>query len=63
MVHRWVATIIAIPMLLIILTGIFLQVRKPIDWIQPPTLKGSEKYSPTLPLEQVLTKAKSVPEM
>jgi len=63
MVHRWVATIIAIPMLLIILTGIFLQVRKPIDWIQPPTLKGSEKYSPTLALEQVLTKAKSVPEM
>ncbi len=63
MLHRWVATIISIPMLFIILTGIFLQVRKPIDWIQPPSMKGSEKYSPTIALEQVLTEVKSVPEM
>lgn len=61
--HRWVATIIAIPMVFIILTGIFLQLRKPVDWIQPPSAKGSEKYSPTLALEQVLTQVKTVPQM
>lgn len=61
--HRWVAIIIAIPMIFIILTGIFLQVRKPIDWIQPPTAKGSQKYDPTIALTQVLTQVKTVPEM
>ena len=63
LLHRWVAIIIAFPILFIIITGIFLQVRKPIDWIQPPSMKGSEKYSPTIALEQVLTGVKSVPEM
>lgn len=61
--HRWVAIVIAIPMIFVILTGIFLQVRKPIDWIQPPTAKGSEKYQPTVVLEQVLSNVKAVPEM
>ena len=62
-IHRWIAIIIALPMLLVIVTGIFLQLRKPIDWIQPPTAKGSEKYQPTVALEQVLTEVKAVPQM
>ena len=62
-IHRWLAIAIAIPMLFVILTGIFLQLRKPIDWIQPPSAKGSEKYQPTVALEQVLTEVKGVPEM
>ena len=62
-VHRWLAIIISIPMLLILITGIFLQLRKPIDWIQPPAMKGSQKYQPTIALEQVLTEIKTVPEM
>ena len=62
-IHRWLAIIISIPMILILITGIFLQVRKPIDWIQPPTLKGSQKFEPTIALEQVLTEIKTVPEM
>ena len=61
--HRWIAIAIAIPMIFIIATGIFLQVRKPVDWIQPPTAKGSQKYAPTASLEQILTQVKSVPEM
>lgn len=62
-IHRWLAMAIAIPMLFVILTGIFLQVRKPIDWIQPPTAKGSQKYQPTIALEQILTGVQGVPEM
>lgn len=61
--HRWVAISISIPMIFVILTGIFLQVRKPVDWIQPPTAKGSEKYQPTVALERVLSQVKTVPEM
>ena len=61
--HRWVAMIIAIPMIFVIATGIFLQVRKPIDWIQPPSAKGSEKYQPTVALERVLEQVKTVPQM
>ena len=62
-IHKWVAMIIALPMLLVIVTGIFLQLRKPIDWIQPPTIKGSQKYQPTIALEQVLTEVKAVAPM
>ena len=62
-IHRWVAIIIALPMVFVIITGIFLQLRKPIDWIQPPTLKGSQKYQPTVALEQVLTEVKTVGQM
>lgn len=61
--HRWLAMAIALPMLFVMLTGIFLQLRKPVDWIQPPTLKGSEKYQPTIALEEVLTEIKTIPEM
>ena len=62
-VHRWLAIIITLPMIFILITGIFLQVRKPVDWIQPPAMKGSEKYQPTIALEQVLTEIKTIPEM
>ena len=62
-IHRWVAIIIALPMVFVIITGIFLQLRKPIDWIQPPTLRGSQKYQPTVALEQVLTEVKTVGQM
>lgn len=61
--HRWVAIVIAIPMIFVIVTGIFLQVRKPVDWIQPPTANGSQQYEPTVALERVLSQVKAVPEM
>lgn len=61
--HRWIAIAIAIPMIVIIVTGIFLQVRKPIDWIQPPTAKGSQNYQPTATLEHILLQVQTVPDM
>ena len=63
LVHRWVATVIALPMLIVIITGLLLQVRQPVDWIQPPTAKGSYKYQPTIALEQVLDNVRAVPQM
>ena len=61
--HKWLSIIIGVPIVFIIATGIFLQLRKPVDWIQPPLVKGSAKYDPSVQLEQVLSSVESVPSM
>ncbi len=35
--HRWAALICCVPLLLVILSGLLLQVKKQLPWIQPPT--------------------------
>ncbi|MFT7620750.1 MAG: putative iron-regulated membrane protein [Planctomycetota bacterium] len=40
-VHRWGAILTAIPVLLVVTTGVLLQLKKQSSWIQPPTQKGS----------------------
>lgn len=42
--HRWGAVITAIPLLIVIATGLLLQVKKQVTWVQPPTLKGTIDY-------------------
>ena len=59
--HRWGAIIIALPLLVIIATGIILQLKKEFVWIQPATQKGSSKEL-SIPFDRVLEIAKSVPE-
>jgi uncharacterized iron-regulated membrane protein len=39
--HRWGALLTFVPLLLVIMTGLLLQVKKQAPWVQPPTLKGS----------------------
>lgn len=38
--HRWGASAVTLPLLLVIGTGILLQLGKEADWIQPTTMKG-----------------------
>ena len=57
--HRWGAVIIAAPLFLVIGTGLLLQVKKQVPWIQPTTQKGIAKY-PQISFEQILESAKSV---
>lgn len=59
--HRWGALITLIPLLLVIVTGLLLQVKKQVAWIQPVTYKGS---SSTLSLgwERLLEISRSVKE-
>lgn len=61
--HRWGAIITAIPLLIVILSGLLLQVKKQVEWVQPASQKGSvtEGEFPTS-LQSLLTVAKSVPE-
>ena len=41
--HRWGAIITLVPMLLVIVTGLLLQVKKEVAWVQPPTQRGKSK--------------------
>ncbi len=59
--HHWGSFICAIPVLIVIVTGILLQLKKELIWVQPPTIKGSAK-TPTLTFDQVLNIAKTVKE-
>jgi uncharacterized iron-regulated membrane protein len=36
--HRWGALICCLPLLLVILTGLLLQLKKQVAWVQPPTM-------------------------
>lgn len=59
--HRWGAILIALPFLLVIVTGILLQLKKDWSWVQPPTHKGTGK-TPSITLEGLLNAARSCPE-
>jgi uncharacterized iron-regulated membrane protein len=58
--HRWGAILIALPFLLIICTGILLQLKKDWSWVQPQTLKG-RGVSSALSLQDLLTAAQAHP--
>lgn len=59
--HRWSSVIITMPLLVVILTGLLLLLKKDVGWIQPPTQQGSTKDL-TLGFERILEIAGSVPE-
>ncbi len=60
--HRWGAILIALPFLLVIVTGILLQLKKESSWIQPPTMKGKGK-TPGVSFDAILEAARSEPEV
>ncbi|MCC6358148.1 MAG: PepSY domain-containing protein [Phycisphaerales bacterium] len=59
-VHYWVSIAIALPLLLIIATGVLLQVKKDFAWIQPPERRGDG--APGISFEAVLAATAAVPE-
>jgi uncharacterized iron-regulated membrane protein len=60
--HRWGAVAVALPFLVVILTGILLQLKKQFDFVQPPEQRGTVAASTTLTLEQILATARTVPQ-
>ncbi len=60
-IHRWGAALIAIPLTVIIVTGVLLQLKKESDWIQPPTQPGSGS-DPSLSLNEILAATRDVLE-
>ena len=59
--HRWGGLITLAPLLIVIATGLLLQVKKQVPWVQPPTQKGSQA-EPTLSFHEILAVAQAVPE-
>lgn len=59
--HRWGAILTCLPMILVIVTGLILQLKKQVEWVQPPTAKGVAT-EPTISFDQILASAAEVEE-
>ncbi|HIG85585.1 MAG TPA: PepSY domain-containing protein [Planctomycetes bacterium] len=60
-IHRLGAVIAALPLLVILTSGVILQLKGELDWIRPPTLEGTSGEL-SLPWARVLEIAQGVPE-
>ena len=60
-IHYWISPFIFIPILIILSTGILLQLKKQSDWVQPPIQQGVSNV-PSIEFQEMLEAAKSVPE-
>lgn len=61
-VHRWAGIITAIPVIIILITGILLLLKKDVAWIQPPSQKGSSKAL-KLTFDEILEVVSKVPNV
>lgn len=60
-IHYWASFAVAVPILVIIVSGLFLQTKKQFTWIQPAEVRGVGK-TPTVSMDRILEVSKSVPE-
>lgn len=60
-VHYWGAIICAVPVLIVIVTGIILLLKGQMAWVQPPTMKG-EVGAPSVEYAELLESVRGVPE-
>lgn len=59
--HRWGAIATALPFLVVIVTGLLLQLKKQLPWVQPPEQR-TEHRVPTVSMQQIFEAARSVPQ-
>ncbi|MEM9381903.1 MAG: PepSY-associated TM helix domain-containing protein [Planctomycetota bacterium] len=59
--HRVGALLSALPVLVVIVSGVFLQVKKEWSWVQPPTQRGSTQQL-SIDWDTILASAAGVPE-
>lgn len=60
-IHHWGSIGVALPLAIVLVTGVLLLLKKDLDWIQPPTIKGEQKNL-ALEFDQILVIARAVPE-
>ena len=61
--HRWGAVIFAIPLIVVIASGLLLQLKKQAEWVQPHTQTGvSPDKTPRLSWSDILETARGVPD-
>ncbi|WP_338518339.1 PepSY domain-containing protein [Alteromonas gracilis] len=59
--HLWLSLVIFIPVVIVIGSGLLLQVKKEFDWIQPPTQK-LQSAAPSMSFDDVLQAVQKVPQ-
>lgn len=52
-IHRWGSVAIALPIVIVIVSGILLQLKKELNWVQPPTVKTAER-TPSLSYDELI---------
>lgn len=60
--HYWVSACIAVPLVIIVGSGVLLQLKKQWSWIQPAELRGTGT-SPAVDLEGILDSVRAIPEL
>ena len=60
-IHYWLSIIVALPILIVIISGLLLQTKKYFPWVQPTELRGAGR-NPALSLPEVLEISRTVPE-
>ncbi len=60
-IHYWCSILVATPFCVILLSGMVLQVKKQVTWVQPATMTGIGE-APEIEFSRVLEVAKTVPE-
>ena len=59
--HYWGAIICALPILVVIGSGVLLLLKKDVDWIQPPSAHGVSS-KPSVSFDEILIISKAVPK-
>jgi len=59
--HRWGAMVALLPIAVVIGSGLVLQLKKQVPWIQPPTRTGTPSQL-SIGFDRILEAAKTVPE-
>ncbi len=57
--HYWASLLVAVPLLVVIGSGILLLVKKEVPWIQPPTIKGFGE-TPQVSFDEIFEAASGV---
>lgn len=58
--HRWGAVAVGLPLLVVIGSGLLLQLKKQVAWVQPTEQKTADA-EPTMPWEAILAAARAIP--
>jgi uncharacterized iron-regulated membrane protein len=61
-IHYWTSFIVAVPMAVMIGSGLLLQAKKQWTWVQPAEIRGTGT-TPVIGLEDILAAARTVPDM
>lgn len=64
-IHHWSSPVVMLPLGVIIVAGIFLMLKKDIDWIQPPSQRSAHAsdVAPDTSLAELYSVAAAIPEL